>query len=292
MVAKRRGLGRHLDALLSVHPQSMTSPVAPEPLFSSFLMKELPLSALQSSRYQPRQAFDQAGLEELALSIKAQGILQPIVVRQGNDTHQYDIIAGERRWRAAKLAGLETVPVLIKEVSDQVAMALALIENIQRENLNPVEEAFAIQRLLDECALTHQAVADALGKSRVAITHLLRILTLQEDVKQYLANGDIDLGHAKVLMGLSKPQQLIHAKIIIEKGLSVRQTEALIQQSQRKQIVTTAKQAEPNIDDLLRMISEKLCAKVDIQTGKKGSGKLVIYYNDLNELDGILEHIQ
>ncbi|MBY0545632.1 MAG: ParB/RepB/Spo0J family partition protein, partial [Gammaproteobacteria bacterium] len=240
---------------------------------------------------QPRKEMNPAALEELANSIKAQGLLQPIVVRP-IDTNQYEVIAGERRWRAAELAGLTEIPALIRDVSDQITMALALIENIQRENLNPMEEAAAIHRLIEECDLTHNDVAQTLGKSRVTVTNLLRLMTLNADVKYLLECGDIDLGHAKVLLSLTGHQQSYAAKLVAEKNLSVRETEALVKKLQNSLTKKPIKHEDPDIRDLIQSLSEKLGAKIDIQHGAKGKGKLSIYYNTLDELEGILAHME
>lgn len=286
MTNKRRGLGRHLEALLSVNPQQMMAPAEREEQ-----LIQIPIQALRPSPYQPRKIMDSLALEELAESIKAQGLIQPIIVRQPTSTAGYEIIAGERRWRAAEIAGLGHIPAVVKTVSDQSAMALALIENIQREDLNPLEEAVAIQRLIEDCELTHQAVADALGKSRVAITHLLALLELADEVKHYLGAGELDKGHAKALMSLPKSKQVALAKIIVEKGLSVRQTEALVQSERQPKPIKKAVSHEVNTADLLRQLSEKLGAKIDLKANPKGQGKLVIFYNNLDELEGILSHI-
>lgn len=292
MTSKRRGLGRNLEALLSVNPATVVEPTTATPEHKEGeSINLLPLSALQRGKYQPRKDMNPAALEELANSIKAQGILQPIVVRSVSKNH-YEIIAGERRWRAAEIAGLKTVPVIIREVSDQVTMAFALIENIQRENLNALEEATAIHRLIQECQLTHEEVAEALGKSRVAVTNLLRLITLNADVKQLLESGDIEHGHAKVLLALTGNKQSQAAKIVAEKQLSVRETEALVKKLQSGKIVKTPKRADPDVRDLVQSLSEKLGAKIEIQHSIRGKGKLLIFYNNLDELDGILAHIE
>lgn len=292
MATKRRGLGRNLEALLSVNPAQVVEPTSAQPTHEKGdHINLVPLNVLQRGKYQPRKDMNPAALEELANSIKAQGILQPIVVRPVSKSN-YEIIAGERRWRAAEIAGLTTVPVIIREVSDQVTMALALIENIQRENLNAMEEAVAINRLIDECQLTHQEVAEALGKSRVTVTNLLRLMSLNADVKQLLESGDLEFGHAKVLLALTGHKQSHAAKIVAEKQLSVRETEALVKKLQNNVAVKPTKKADPDVRDLIQSLSEKLCAKVEIQQGARGKGKLLIYYNTLDELDGILAHIE
>jgi ParB family chromosome partitioning protein len=289
MVTKRKGLGRSLEGLLSVQPASVSTPtVSPE---QGEIIRLLPLGNLQRGKYQPRKDMNPAALEELAHSIKTQGILQPIIVRPLTGSKNYEIIAGERRWRAATAAGLLTIPAIIREVSDQVTMALALVENIQRENLNAMEEAVAIHRLIDECELTHQEVAEALGKSRVAVTHLLRLISLNPDVKHYLECGDIEFGHAKVLLALNGPKQSEAARLVVEKQLSVRETENLVKKIQQKPVTKAVVRADPDIRELTQNLAEKLGAKVVIQHNNRGKGKLVVHYNNLDELEGILAHI-
>lgn len=292
MTVKRKGLGRNLDVLLSVKPATVAQPVVLETLDEGERLQYLAVDKLQRGKYQPRKDIDPVALEELANSIKAQGLLQPIVVRAVG-SQQYEIIAGERRWRAAQIAGLTEIPALIKEVSDQVTMALALIENIQRENLNPLEEAIAMQRLIDECQLTHQQVAEALGKSRAAVSNLLRLMALNPDVKKLLECGDIELGHAKVLLALSGHPQSHAAKQVSEKQLSVRETEALVKRLQSSPPQRSeVKHADPDVRELLQTLSETLGAKVEIQHTPKGKGKLLVHYNSLDELEGILGHIK
>jgi ParB family chromosome partitioning protein len=230
-------------------------------------------------------------LEELADSIKAQGIMQPIVVRPIGKQH-YEIIAGERRWRACQLAGLDTIPALIRDVPDEAAIAMALIENIQRENLNPVEEAVALQRLRDEFGLTQQEVADSVGKSRAAVANLLRLLTLRDDVKTLLEHGDLEMGHARALLGLPAEQQAVAAQQVVTKGMSVRQTEALVRTMQAGKSQADQPSANADIMRLEESLSEKVGVPVTIQHGAKGKGRLVLKYNSLDELDGILQHIK
>ncbi len=262
---------------------------------------ELSLKQLSPGRYQPRRIIHEAELETLANSIRTQGIIQPILVRKTGEDH-YEIIAGERRWRAAQMAGLTAVPVVIKEVSDENAMAIALIENIQRENLNPLEEALALERLSKEFHLTHQQVAEAVGKSRAVISNLLRLLTLPETIKTYLEQSRLDVGHAKVLLGLSGKAQLEAAEMVVHKGLSVRETERLVEQLLAKTnatesgIKTRSSQyvvsKDPDVQRLENSLSEKLGAAVEIVHSHNGKGRIVIQYNNLEELDGILAHIQ
>ena len=289
----RRRLGRGLDALLSSNPGSPGNParekVATEP--STAGLKELAVTDIVRGRYQPRREFDDASLQEMAASIRAQGLLQPIIVRsrpQGG----YELIAGERRWRAAQIAGLEQIPAVIREVSDKQASAMALIENIQREDLNPLEEAAALERLKDEFQLTQQQIADAVGKSRVAVTNLLRLLNLAPAVRELLLSGALEMGHARALLSLELLEQERLANVVADKGLSVRQTEALV----RRQHNPTPRGPSPGKDsDTLHLeqeITDKLGAPVTIEHTARGKGRLVIRYTSLDELDGILHHLR
>lgn len=257
---------------------------------------EIALENVQPGQYQPRQNFHQEELDSLANSIRSQGILQPLVVRKLNDpSNQYEIIAGERRFRAAKLAGLSTVPVIVKQVSDEAALAMALIENIQRENLNALEEAVSLERLVKEFKLTHIEVAEAVGKSRTAITNSLRLLSLAEDVKALLERGEIEAGHAKVLLGLRGQEQSDIAGQVVARGLSVRETERLVAKQLEKtenHFPRRPHNLDPDIRRLQDNLSDKLGTRLEIQQNQQGKGKLVIHYNSLEELDGILEHIQ
>jgi len=289
-MAIKKGLGKGLNALLTSTRGTEARSSVQEPLSSGFL--ELPILSLNPGRYQPRREMAKTELEALADSIRTQGILQPIVVRS-DSKGQYEIIAGERRWRAAQLAGLQVVPVILKQVDDASAMAMALIENIQRADLTPLEEAIAFERLAKEFGLTHVQVAEAVGKSRAAITNSLRLLTLSNEVKQSLERGEIEVGHAKVLLGLRGHEQVQLARVVIEKGLSVRETEQLMTRfSEHAPKISTRKTGiDPNIRQLQKSLSEKLGANLQIQHGQQGKGKLVIQYNSLEELEGILEHI-
>ncbi|MDX1812522.1 MAG: ParB/RepB/Spo0J family partition protein, partial [Gammaproteobacteria bacterium] len=256
--------------------------------------QHLAIDVIQRGRYQPRSHFNPDALQELADSIKAQGVVQPIVVRPLSATPgQYELIAGERRWRASQLAGLHEIPAVIREVSDQEAMAVALIENIQRQELNPIEEAKALVRLVDEFGLTHQETADAVGRSRVAVSNLLRLLTLQSDVRHLLEDGQMEMGHARALLGLDTAKQLQAAREVVKKGLSVRETEQLVRRMNKP---ASEKPAPETVDaDTRRLqeeLSEKLGAKVVFQHSSKGKGKMLIHYNSIDELDGILEHIK
>lgn len=287
MAVKKRGLGRGLDALLD-SAKTELNPAAKE----DNTQKQMPIEFLQRGKYQPRRDMSQDALQELANSIKSQGIIQPIVVRQLSN-NKYEIIAGERRWRASQLAGLAEVPVIIKNVSDEAAIAMALIENIQREDLNPIEEAMALQRLQQEFELTQQEVADAVGKSRTTITNLLRLMSLQDEVKTLLEHGDLEMGHARALLGLAGDKQSEAAQYVVAKGLTVRQTESLVRKLQQEK-ETKAEKTEPSADikSLEIELSEKLGANVVVQHGSKGKGKLVIRYNNLDELDGVLDHLR
>lgn len=292
-------LGSLLSATLVDEPQGYTHEGVTTPVLTAVkgdnrpTLTYLPVEKLQRSPYQPRREFDPQALDELAASIRAQGILQPIVVRPILDGKTFEIIAGERRWRAAQLAELAEVPTIIREVSNETAMALAIIENLQREDLNPLEEAMGFDRLMTEFKLTHQDLADLVGKSRAAVTNLLRILSLRAEVKTMLEHNDLDLGHAKALLGLEGEKQVEVARIVVARGLSVRQTEELVRQVQQNkpQALEQAKAQDPDVLALEQRISEILCAKVLIQHGQKGKGKLVITYSSLDELDGILAHI-
>ncbi len=281
---KKPRLGRGLDALLE-----STTAVGVD---TTEEFRHLPVDMMQRGRYQPRTHMDQDALDDLARSIKAQGVVQPIVVRplpSGN----YEIIAGERRWRAAQIAGLENVPVVLRSIPDEAAIAVALIENIQREDLNPIEEASALQRLIDEFDMTHQQVADSVGRSRAAVSNLLRLLTLNEDVRTMLEQAKMDMGHARALLALTGGDQSEAARRVVKKGLSVRETEQLVRRLLERPKPT--KTAEPAIDpDIRRLqdeLSEKIGAKVTISHNKSGKGRLIIEYHSNDELDGILERI-
>ncbi|QIL90726.1 ParB/RepB/Spo0J family partition protein [Microbulbifer harenosus] len=297
MAAKRKGLGKGLSHLISNNVSEAIAVATGERQGDIVArvdgeLKELPIEFLQRGRYQPRRDFPQESLQELADSIRAQGIMQPIVVRPIGE-HKYEIIAGERRWRAAQLAELDKVPALIRDVSDEAAIAMALIENIQREDLNPVEEAVALKRLQDEFELTQQQVAEAVGKSRTAVTNLMRLLTLTDEVRTFLERGDIETGHAKALLGLAGDEQREAARTVVDRGLTVRQTEALVRHFQENAGKPKAKKPEidPNIRRLTERLAEKIGVPVSIDHGEKGAGKLVLKYTSLDELDGILAHL-
>ena len=254
-------------------------------------LKNIPVDLIQRGKYQPRTDMHEEALEELSASIKNQGVMQPIVVRPIS-SDKYEIIAGERRWRATQMAGLDTIPAIVKPVGDEAAIAMALIENIQRENLNPIEEAMALKRLQDEFELTQQEVADAVGKSRVTVTNLMRLIGLHIDVRRMLEHGDLEMGHARALLALPDEQQTSAARVVSGKGLSVRQTEALVRRlTSESGAVKNKHVSDPDIKNLEDKLAEKLGAKVMIQHTAKGKGKVVVKYNSLDELDGILAHI-
>jgi ParB family chromosome partitioning protein len=294
-MAKKRGLGRGLDALLGSHQAARQT--APDTLAAAAgdgELKHLPVDLIQRGKYQPRRDMNPEALEELANSIRAQGVMQPIVVRP-IAADRYEIIAGERRWRATQLAGLDTVPAVVRDVPDDTAVAMALIENIQREDLNPMEEAQALARLQKEFELTHQQIAEAVGKSRATVTNLLRLMSLRADVQRLLEHGDLEMGHARALLSLAPEQQASAAHAVVSKGLSVRQTEALVrrlQQEEKPGAGTGAARPDPDIHRLQETLAEKVGAPVLIQHGAKGKGRLVFSYNSLDELDGILAHIK
>jgi len=291
MATKKRGLGRGLDALLGGAVTASATNQADKK--EDGILKVLPLDVIQRGRYQPRVDMHPESLEELADSIRAQGVVQPIVVRPISST-KYEIIAGERRWRAAQLAGLQDIPTVIRDVSDRATIAMALIENIQREDLNPMEEAHALKRLIDEFEMTQQQAAEAVGRSRTGVTNLLRLLELTDTVKQMVVGGELEMGHARALLALKDGSQLEAARLVASKGMSVRETERLV----RKLLgddASKAKKVRPRVDpDIRRLqddLSDKLGAKVQIQHSSAGKGKLVIRYNSSDELDGILDHI-
>lgn len=303
MSSKKKGLGRGLDALLggmretdvAVEGEVVVVDEA-EAAAAVTGASTLPIDLIERGRYQPRRAFDPDSLRELADSIAAQGVIQPIVVRPiGGE--RYEIVAGERRWRASQQAGLAQIPVVVRDVDEQAAIAIALIENIQRDDLNPLEEAGALQRLLSEFGLTHQQVAEAVGKSRTTVTNLLRLLELNDDVKQYLQDGRLEMGHARALLGLRGPKQSEAAGQVVSRGLSVRETEKLVRRLQtddQEQPPSSGRKPtqDPNIRRLQDDLGDRLGARVQIQQGNRGTGKLVIAYNSLDELDGILAHIK
>jgi ParB family transcriptional regulator, chromosome partitioning protein len=284
-MAKLKGLGRGLDALLA----------GSDEISAGESLQSLPLDRIGVGKYQPRTRMDEDSLAELALSIKAQGVVQPILVRPV-DGGRYEIIAGERRWRAAQRAGLKEVPALVRSVPDQAALALALIENIQREDLNPLEEAQGIARLISEFRLTHDAAAAAVGRSRSAVSNLLRLTQLPKQVQGYLLAGKLDMGHARALLGLSGAQQVAAASRVVAEQMSVRETERLVKSvlappARRKARATTAGR-DADLVRLQEELAETLGARVRIDVAKKGTGRVVIDYSSLEQLDGILARLR
>ncbi len=311
MAAKKRGLGRGLDALLGSaarEPQPAqadeeTPPPAPatelkavppsvEPGSADGGLRHMPVDIIQRGKYQPRVDMHQESLQDLADSISEQGVVQPIVVRSVEEG-RYEIIAGERRWRAAQLAGLHEIPAVVRETDDRGAIAIALIENIQRENLNPLEEARALKRLIDEFEMTHEQAAQAVGRSRAAVSNLLRLLDLDDMVKGMLERGELEMGHARALLALSGARQVEAARQVIAKGLTVRSTERLVHQLQQPRApAPAAVSKDPDVQRLEVSLADRLGARVLIHQGRGGKGRLEIRYNSLDELDGILEHIK
>ena len=296
---EKKKLGKGLGALLSSgSAQNMSSLFNNSPsdgdkdpsLTNEGELKQIPLDLIQRGKYQPRADFDEAALEELASSIKSQGLMQPIVIRPIGP-QKYEIIAGERRWRAAQIAGLDSIPAVIRMVSDEAAIAMSLIENIQREDLNPIEEALALKRLQDEFKLTQQEVADAVGRSRTAVTNLMRLVGLHIDVQKMLQTGLLEMGHARTLLSLPEIKQVDFARDIAKKGLSVRQTEELVRKAKSPKEVVSERSIDPNIKNLEESLGEKLGAKVLIEHKTNGKGRLIVSYNSLDELDGILAHL-
>jgi len=290
MAAKKRGLGRGLDALLGgAQDQPPNSDTQAPPADAG---SAIPVELIRRGRYQPRRNFDEDRLRELADSIAAQGVVQPVVVRPTDDG-RYELIAGERRWRAAQLAGLQEIPAVVRVVDDQAAMAMALIENIQRDDLNPLEEAGALHRLTEEFGLTHQQVAQAVGKSRTTVTNLLRLLDLNPEVKALVEQGRLEMGHARALLGLDGDAQSEAAARVAEKGLSVRETEALVKRLLSPPAANPPPAEEdPDVRRLLSELTDRLGARVQLQQKPGGKGRLMISYNSLDELEGILAHIR
>ena len=297
---EKKKLGKGLGALLSSgSAQNMSSLFKNSPsdsgkdpsLTNEGELKQIPLDLIQRGKYQPRADFDAAALEELASSIKSQGLMQPIVIRPIGP-QKYEIIAGERRWRAAQIAGLDSIPAVIRMVNDEAAIAMSLIENIQREDLNPIEEALALKRLQDEFKLTQQEVADAVGRSRTAVTNLMRLVGLHIDVQKMLQTGLLEMGHARTLLALPEIKQVDFARTIVKKGLSVRQTEELVRKAKSPKEVVSERSIDPNIKNLEESLGEKLGAKVLIEHKTNGKGRLIVSYNSLDELDGILAHLK
>lgn len=291
LLGKSAAASRPAAELVSIEKADTSHPAAQE--LTDQQLRHLPVDLIQRGKYQPRTDMHEEALQELADSIKAQGVMQPIVVRPVAGD-RFEIIAGERRWRATQLAGLDSIPAVIRLVSDESAIAMALIENIQRENLNPIEEAMALKRLQEEFRLTQQEVAEAVGKSRTTVTNLLRLMSLNNDVRTMLERGDLEMGHARALLGLGGEQQSEAAKTVAGKGLSVRQTEALVRRllAQADQPKPEPVREDPDIHRLQEDLSERIGARVEIKHSPRGSGQLTLKYNSLDELDGILAHIK
>ncbi len=290
-MSRKRGLGRGFSALVGEgHSVESVTDVSEEEKRSSLQM--LPIDRVRRGRYQPRRHFDPDALQELADSLSGQGMVQPVVVRPVDAG--FELIAGERRWRAAQIAGLEEIPGVVRDLGDQAAAAIALIENIQREDLNPLEEARAIARLVDDFELTHQQVAEAVGRSRASVSNLLRLQELDDAVKEYVETGALEMGHARALLGLKGDRQRAIARQVADRGLTVRATEQLVKRELEGAGERAAKPSPKDADTqrLERDLSEKLGAAVSIQPGRKGGGRLQIAYNSLDELEGILEHIR
>ena len=287
-MARKKGLGRGLDALLSGTAGSRAAETGP--------VRDIPVDLIVPSPYQPRTTIDTEALEALAQSIRAQGIVQPVVVRPSADGRSYELIAGERRWRAAQLAGLGEIPAIVRDVPDEHALGIALIENIQREDLNPVEEATALRRLIDEFGLTHQEVADAVGRSRAAVSNLLRLLDLDKTVRRMLENGEIEMGHARALLGLDEARRAAAAAEVLAKGLNTRQTEAMVRRLRQPASSSGrgrgGEKLDPDVRRLQDELSGTLGAPVAIESGRGGRGRLVIHYTSLDQLDGILERFK
>lgn len=305
MAAKRRSLGKGLDALLSGSNAARNADSASETgaeddaasvavAHGGTDVGNIAIDLIQRGRYQPRRDFEPEALQELANSIKAQGLMQPIVLRSvaSSGQQRYEIIAGERRWRAAQLAGMADIPAVVREVDDESAIAMALIENIQREDLNSMEEATALSRLQEEFQLTQQEVADAVGKSRSAVANLLRLMSLQAEVRTLLEHGDIDMGHARCLLALEGQAQVAASRQVVSRELSVRQTEALVRQLQAPAKPDTKDKIDPDIRRLQDDLAEKLGARVQIDHKASGKGRVTLNYSSLDELDGILKHIR
>ena len=300
MSGKKPSLGRGLAELSPLLAKRAVAPAYEPPVLAGDRLASLPLDLLQRGKYQPRADMRTETLSDLADSIKSQGLVQPILVRpvgprNPGESQRYEIIAGERRWRAAQMAGLAEIPAVIRDVPDEAAVSMALIENIQREDLNPLEEAGALLRLIEEFGLTHQAAAEAVGRSRAAVSNLLRLMELADEVKELLEQRRIEMGHARALLGLtSRRQQIEVAALVAKKSLSVRETEALVRRIINPQTGNpqTAKTVDPDIQRLERDLTDKLGAKVAFQHAASGKGRLVVSYNSLDELEGILGHIQ
>jgi ParB family chromosome partitioning protein len=289
MVQKKNPLGRNLSSMLS--KSALQHAVENVSSYSSDneTLRSLPLDLISPGPYQPRSIFDVERLQELAESIRHHGVIQPVIVRTSGD-HQYELVAGERRWRAAQMAGIDKIPAIVRDVPDDIAIAMALVENIQRENLNPIEEATALRRLVDEFQMTHQEAGDAVGRSRSAVSNLLRLLELSEDVRELVDARHLEMGHARALLTLEPSLQAKAARQVVRKGLSVRETEQLVRRMKNPPS-RHVPVLDPDTQYLQDQISEKLCARVKLSHNANGKGKMVIAYNSADELEGILEHM-
>jgi ParB family chromosome partitioning protein len=289
MSGKKSPLGRNLSSMLSESALRHAVETRRHGSTAQDTLRDLPLDLITPGPYQPRSVFDSERLEELAESIRHQGVIQPVVVRTTGD-NEYQLIAGERRWRAAQLAGIEEIPAIIRNVPDEIAIAMALVENIQRENLNPIEEATALKRLVGEFQMTHQEAGDAVGRSRSAVSNLLRLLELSEEVRELVDARHLEMGHARALLSLDAALQAKAARQVVARDLSVRETENLVRRiknpPQKHHHIL-----DPDIRRLQEALAEKLCAQVKLTHGAKGKGKMVISYNSTDELEGILEHM-
>ena len=295
-MVKKHGLGRGLDALLGVVPDTAAMPDArPDPAGTAAVdgsFRRLPVDLIRRGKHQPRRTVDESALEELAHSVRTRGIVQPIVVRPAGPG-SFEIVAGERRWRAARMAGLDEVPAVVRECTDREAAAVALIENIQREDLNPIEEAEGYRTLADEFGLTHQELADAVGRSRSAVSNALRLLDLNDDVRALVEQGDLDMGHARALLALEGATQSEAAAEVVKRGLSARETEKLVRSKAAQKSPPEPATRDPDVVRIETELGERLGAKVRIDhKAKKGTGSLTIHYSSLDALDGILERIR
>lgn len=289
MATKKSPLGRNLSSMLSKSALQHAVDHAEAESSGRDSLRSLPLDLISAGPYQPRSIFDQDRLEELAESIRHQGVIQPVVVRaKGDDS--YELIAGERRWRAAQLAGIDRIPAIIRKVPDEIAIAMALVENIQRENLNPIEEATALKRLVEEFQMTHQEAGEAVGRSRSAVSNLLRLLVLSEEVRELVDARHLEMGHARALLTLEPALQAQAAREVVAKDLSVRETEKLVRRLKNPPL-PRKREVDPDVQQLEDRLAEKLCARVKLTHNARGKGKMVIAFNSNDELEGILEHL-
>jgi ParB family chromosome partitioning protein len=288
MTTKKNPLGRNLSSMLSKSALQHAAEYAAS-VSTQDTLRKLPLDLISPGPFQPRSIFDADRLEELAESIRHQGVIQPVVVREHGD-NKFELIAGERRWRAAQIAGIEDIPAIVREVPDEIAIAMALVENIQREDLNPIEEATALRRLVDDFQMTHQEAGDAVGRSRSAVSNLLRLLELSEEVRELVDARHLEMGHARALLTLEPSMQAQAAREVVSKNLSVRETERLVRRLKNPPAQKTTV-IDPDIQRLQDNLSEKLCARVKLTHNARGKGKMVIAYNSADELEGILEQL-